>query len=78
MRLRQLPWRRPIEVERTFVEPNGDKKCNFLLEKRRDIRFIIGFNDSKCKNRRGMYTELKASRMSMKAAVKYSLLLNDW
>ena len=48
MGLKQLPWGRPVDVERILVEPKKEQKCNLLFEKRRDIRFMNDdrmFND---------------------------------
>lgn len=44
--LKQLPWGRPVEVERRFVESKVEKK-RFLLEKRREIKLMkVGGNFS--------------------------------
>jgi len=48
MGLKQLPWRRPVYVERILVDPKEELKCNFQSEKRRDMRFMNDdgmFND---------------------------------
>jgi hypothetical protein len=49
MGLKQLPCGRPVEVERTVVDPKEEKKFSCLLEKRRETKLIkVGgkFNDS--------------------------------
>jgi len=48
MGLKQLLWGRPLDVERILVDLKEELKCNFLSEKRRDMRFMNDdgmFND---------------------------------
>ena len=48
MGLKQIPWKRPVEVKRVLVDPMEKRKCNFPSEKRKDMRFMNNdgmFND---------------------------------
>jgi len=80
MGLKQLPWGRPVKVERRFVEPYGEMNFRLLCENKREIRLVnIGGSLSELRwdSRVGIWTESKAPRMSIKAAGRKCLLLNE-